>query len=147
MAGLFFAWSFSVMPGLAILADRDFVTSMQAMNIAIQNPLFLTIFMGTGVLLPVSAYLHFHQPVSMRCWLLMSAAAVYLIGVIAVTFIGNIPLNNALGAVNLSAASQQEITNARLIFERPWNILNAIRTLCSSLALICTILACISRGR
>jgi len=56
MAGLFFAWSCSVMPGLARLSDDEFLSSMQSMNRAIQNPLFFCCFFGAALLLPVSSY-------------------------------------------------------------------------------------------
>ena len=51
MAGLFFAWSCSVMPGFARLKDREFVAAMQAANRAIQNPVFFAAFFGAPIFL------------------------------------------------------------------------------------------------
>ena len=50
MAGLFFAYSNSVMPALAKLPAPQGIAAMNHINVVIQNPLFLTIFMGTAVL-------------------------------------------------------------------------------------------------
>ena len=144
MAGLFFAWSCSVTIGIARLPDAEYIAAMQAMNRAIQNPVFLLCFLGTGVLLPLSTYLHYHQPLSVRFWLLLAATALYLIGVLGVTFVGNIPLNEALDKFQLQSASVQEIATQRVKFEEPWNSLTTVRTVTSILAIVLVIMACMS---
>lgn len=143
IAGLFYAWTCSVMPGLGRLSDGEFVAAMQAMNRAILNPVFFLSFMGTLVLLPLAAFLHYGNG-SVRFWLLLSASIVYVVGVFGVTMVGNVPLNNALDALNLKTASAGEITALRTRFEGPWNALNIIRTLASILAIILVIVACLS---
>ena len=45
-AGLFFAFAYAVMPGLARAGDRTLVTAMQGVNVAILNPLFLVVYLG-----------------------------------------------------------------------------------------------------
>jgi uncharacterized membrane protein len=50
MAGLYFAYSNSVMPALARLPGPQGIAAMNHINVVILNPLFLTIFMGTAVL-------------------------------------------------------------------------------------------------
>ena len=62
MAGLFYAWSCSVMLGFARLPDREFVSAMQSTNRAIQNLVFFTAFFGAPILLPLSVFLHYGQP-------------------------------------------------------------------------------------
>jgi uncharacterized membrane protein len=47
MAGLFFAFSVSVMPGLRLLSPADGIASMQSINRAILNPVFMVVFIGT----------------------------------------------------------------------------------------------------
>src|SRR5262249_16863870 len=49
MAGVFFAFSTSVMRGLARLGPAEAIAAMQAMNRAILNPLFLACFFGSAV--------------------------------------------------------------------------------------------------
>jgi uncharacterized membrane protein len=50
MAGLFFAFSTSVMPGLRRLPPADGAAAMQQMNRTILNPLFGVVFGGTALL-------------------------------------------------------------------------------------------------
>ena len=144
MAGLFYAWSVSVTPGLAHVTDWEYIAAMQAMNRAILNPVFFAAFMGTLFLLPVSTYMHYAQPLSARFWFLLSATVVYAVGVFGVTIVGNVPLNNALDAFPLATASDADVTARRLSFEGPWNSLNTIRTYAAVLAIVLVILACLS---
>ncbi|WP_231934917.1 hypothetical protein [Micromonospora viridifaciens] len=58
MAGLFFAYSCSVMPGLNATDDRSFVGTMQWINRRILNGWFLTAFLGSLVLLVAAVALH-----------------------------------------------------------------------------------------
>ena len=145
VAGLFYAWTCSVIPGLARLSNIDYIRAMQSFNLSIQNPLFFATFLGTALLLPVCSYVHFGQPISSRFWLLLISTTIYLIGVLGVTIFGNVPLNDSLAAFQLDSASGNEIAEARRGFENRWNILNTIRTVASSLSIILVILACISR--
>ncbi len=131
MAGLFFAWSVSVMPGLKRLGDREFMLSMQAMNRAIQNPIFLSCFMGVLVLSAASCWLQFEKPLPQSYYWLVAASLVYLIGVFGVTIFGNIPLNNALDALDVARENASGLSAFRNNFEAKWNTLNNIRTLAS----------------
>ena len=44
VAGLFFAWSVSITLGLARVSDSEYVSVMQSINRAIQNPVFFAAF-------------------------------------------------------------------------------------------------------
>ena len=48
MAGLFFAFSVSVMKALARLPSAEGIAAMQSINVAIINPVFLAAFFGTA---------------------------------------------------------------------------------------------------
>ncbi|GEP98012.1 anthrone oxygenase family protein [Chitinophaga cymbidii] len=145
MAGLFFAWSCSVTPGLGRLPDASYISAFQSCNRAIQNPVFLICFLGGLVLLPVSAWLHYTPAPSIHFWLLLAASLLYAAGVIGVTFAGNIPLNEALDKFDLQQASTEAITQARERFEKRWNDLNLIRTVASTLSVILVVMACLSK--
>ena len=144
MAGLFYSYSCSVVPGLKLLPDAEYIASMQSINRAIQNPVFFICFIGTPLLLPISTYLNFFQPLTLRFWLLLISTILYLTGVFGVTVFGNIPLNNDLEKFKLINASSDTISLQRKIFEGRWNDLNVIRTLSSILSLILIIIACIN---
>jgi uncharacterized membrane protein len=104
-AGLFFAWSFSVTPGLAKINDAAYIIAMQSMNRAILNPTFFLVFMGPLVLLPLSTYLSYTGAGALRFWLVAAATTAYVIGVFGITIAGNVPMNEALDAFDLSSAS------------------------------------------
>ncbi|WP_420150411.1 DUF1772 domain-containing protein [Spirosoma sp.] len=143
VAGLFYAYSCSVNPGLGRLSDPEYVTAMQSINRAILNPLFFISFMGAPILLPISTWLTYGQSTPYRFWLLFGATVIYLIGVFGVTVLGNVPLNEELEAFSIQTASPGEITTQRVRFEGPWNTLHTIRTIASIVALLFTIIACL----
>ena len=144
IAGLFYAWSCSVNPGLGKLPDAGYLAAMQSLNREILNPLFFMSFMGTVILLPVSTWMQYSNPVSTRFYLMLGATLVYGIGTFGVTMLGNVPLNNALDGINLQS-SPEVLHQQRELFEGPWNRLHSIRTIANAIALILVLLACIVR--
>lgn len=139
MAGLFFAYSCSVNPGLNRLSDAAYLAAMQSINRAIQNPIFFAGFFGAAILLPFSTYRHYEPSPSGRFWLLLAATIIYLVGVLGVTVVGNVPLNEALDAVDLQSATAQEMAARRARFEQPWNRLNTVRTVSAIMAIVLVI--------
>jgi uncharacterized membrane protein len=144
MAGLFYNWTTAITLGLGQLSDREYLTAFQAINRSIQNPLFFMAFFGAALMLPICTYIHYKQPVTMTFYYLLGATVLYLGGVMVVTILGNIPLNNGLDKFDLQNASLSDIAQQRRIFENPWNILNTIRTVSSFLSLVLVLLACLS---
>ncbi len=70
MAGLFFAFSVSVMRALARLPAAEGIVAMQAINVAILNPVFLMAFFGTAaacVLVLIASFLRWHSPGPSGC--------------------------------------------------------------------------------
>jgi uncharacterized membrane protein len=143
MAGLFFAWSYSVTIGIARLPDNGYIAAMQAMNRAIQNFVFLSCFMGTLILLPLVTYMHYSPQPSGRFWFLLAASVLYAVGVFGVTMALNVPMNEALDKFPLHTASADQISAHRAWFEGRWNRLNMIRTVANTLAIACFIIACL----
>src|SRR5687767_8188759 len=142
MAGLFYAWSCSVMLGIARLSDKEFISAMQVTNRAIQNPIFFAAFFGAPVFLVISTVLFYGEP--QRFWFLLAATIIYLIGTFGVTVFGNVPLNNTLDRFDLETVAEEEIAEQRVNFEGRWNNLNTIRTVSSTLALIFVVIACLN---
>lgn len=95
MAGLLFAFSNVMMRALAQLPPPTGLEAMQRINVAIVNPLFLTIFLGTALVSAVIAAITAVVPD--QGWL-FGASLAYLFGVFGVTMARNVPLNNALAA-------------------------------------------------
>ncbi len=130
-AGLLFGWLVSVIPGTRRVGDRTYVETMQTINVAIINPAFLIPFMLTPLFLGAAAVAQYRAGNAGRAWTLGAAAVTYLVGVLGVTIGRNIPLNDALDAFDLAAASEGEISAERRSYERPWNRWHAIRTMAS----------------
>ncbi len=138
MAGLFFAYSNSVMPALRKAPDSHFVQTMQQINRTIQNPLFFVVFFGALLLLPASAYMFYGTA---RFKWLLAATIIYVLGVFAVTALGNIPLNERLDKFNTATAGTADFSMVRKNFEHRWNQLNNIRTLFSVWALLLAVIS------
>ncbi|MEE6130336.1 anthrone oxygenase family protein [Chryseobacterium arthrosphaerae] len=140
IGGLFYAYSCSVVLGLGKLSDAEYLKAMQYINREILNPVFFLSFMGTAILLPVSAFLFRGQPAFI---FLLLASAAYLVGVFGVTVAGNVPMNDMLDRFDISGATSDAIKQMRDNFESRWNFLNNIRTVFSVISIILTVCACI----
>jgi uncharacterized membrane protein len=147
MAGLFYSFTCSVSVGLKLLPNAEYLAAMQAINKAIQNPLFFICFFGILVLLPLCTYLQFSAPANSQFWLILFASIIYFVGVFATTIFGNIPLNNALEKFSLLNASTDAINLQRSLFETKWNSFNTIRTISSVASLALIIIACINANK
>jgi uncharacterized membrane protein len=132
MAGLFFAFSNSVMGALARLPAAQGVAAMNSINVVIVNPLFLTLFLGTAAVCAVAAVMALFQwNADGSAWLL-AASLFYLAGIIAVTMVFNVPLNDALAAVD-PASTEASALWARYLNE--WVMWNHVRTVAGIAAL------------
>lgn len=125
MAGLFFAYANSVLPGLHKADDRTFIAAMQRFNASIQNGLFALVFGGALIAVCLAAWLfRGDRPVLVP---VLIALVLYVVTLI-VTFAVNIPLNNRLDA---AGPAQQVIDPqaVRAAFYGPWVRWNLVRTL------------------
>lgn len=145
-AGLLYAYACSVNLGLGRLPDKEYLAAMQSINKEILNPVFFMGFFGALILLPVTSFLNYSQPVTSRFIFLIVATLIYATGTFGVTAFGNVPLNNVLAKINLQSISSAEISKIRIDFEGPWNRLHNIRTVASIISLVFVILACLSKG-
>lgn len=140
-AGLFYSYACSVTGALGKLPDREYILTFQSINTAILNAWFFHSFMGSLVVLPLATWLSYRTGVHFSFWLLLSATAVYVIGVFGVTVLGNVPLNNMLDRFNMETATPQDIASLRERFEAPWNKLNLIRTVAAVLSFLLALLS------
>lgn len=141
MAGLFFGWAVSVIPGTMRTGDRNYVETMQEINLAIVNPWFVVPFILTPVALLAAAFGQLRAGDQRRALTLAAAAGLYVLGVLGVTVGGNIPLNNELAAFDLAAAADGAAARQRAAYEGPWNRWHTIRTVAAVAALAVTGLA------
>ncbi|MDX3540721.1 DUF1772 domain-containing protein [Streptomyces sp. MB09-01] len=145
MAGLFFAFDVSVMPGLAAGDERTYVTAMRAFNAAIDgNPLFGMAFVLALLLAAGSAVVEYRtgrRPTALWAGL---ATAAYLV-VLVITFAVNIPLNNEL-ADGGDVAQMADFTVVER-FKSTWVTTNIVRTLLCTTALAALARALLLHGR
>ncbi|GAA3234317.1 DUF1772 domain-containing protein [Pseudonocardia petroleophila] len=127
VAGLLFAFSAGVMAALGRLPGRDGAAAMRAINAAVLNPVFLGMFVGTGL---ACAALVVGVAVTGGSALPVLGAALYLAGVLGVTAAVNVPLNDALAA----GAVDWDRYRAR------WTRWNHVRTLAGTAGLVLLLL-------
>jgi uncharacterized membrane protein len=131
-AGLFYAWMVSVIPGTRKVVDITYLESMQSINRAILNPAFFLIFFGSPLALAISTIQQFNSGISF--WLLLAGTLIYMFGTFGVTALGNVPLNDALDALDLAELGESQLAANRKSYERKWNRLHLIRTVFSVLS-------------
>jgi uncharacterized membrane protein len=132
MAGLFWSFDISVMPGLGDSDDRTFVTAMQHINADIENGLFGLVFVG-ALLLPGAAavVLLVQRRRSAALW--TAAATVAYLIVLALTMGVEIPLNDTLAQAG-PADGIADLHKVRTDFEGVWVTVNHVRTLLCTIA-------------
>lgn len=130
LTSVFLTYTFSVTRGLGVVDDVTYVRAFQGINDMVRTPWFMTVFFGTAPAAVVAGITALRG----RRWPALLAAGCYTVGVIAVTVLGNLPLNDELGRFveldPLTAAA------ARNDFEDRWNILNAIRAAASTMTFL-----------
>ena len=126
-AGLFYAWSVSVIPGTKRVDDLTYLQTMQSINRAILNPSFFLVFFGSGILMGVASIYEF-QAGKLVFTMMTAGALCYLVGTVGVTGLGNVPLNNQLDTFNIAESTTSQLAQFRETYERKWNKLHLIRT-------------------
>lgn len=108
MAGVFFAFSTAVMPGLADLSAEHARGAMRRMNVRIQNPLFLPVFLGTAVLCGIEVFQG-----------RIVGGLLYIVGCFLLTMFVNVPMNNRLERTDDAYWPE---------YLRKWTLWNHVRT-------------------
>lgn len=132
IAGLFFAYTCSVMPGLARSSDRTLVETMQNINRAILNPWFLLPFVGSIALVALAALLSWSGDGQPALPWIIAALVVYVVAFL-ITMRANVPLN-----IELDVAGDPDriadLAAVRERFEDRWVRWNVIRTIAHTVA-------------
>jgi uncharacterized membrane protein len=145
IAGLYFGWAVSVMPGLAGLDDRAFVGTMQELYDAIRNPLFFATFLAALVLPGVAIYQQRRLGLRQVTPWVLAALILYGIGFLT-TMAFNEPLNNDIVAAG-DPSRIADPAGVRDDFEAPWVAWHIVRTVLSTAALGCLACALLLHGR
>lgn len=130
MGGLYFAFSAFVMKALAAVGYAG-TRAMNSINTVILRSAFLPLFFGTTI---ASAVLGVTGALEIGTWrgrLLLIGGVLYVAGMFGVTMICNVPLNNALAAVNAESRTGDAIWRDYVV---RWTRWNHVRTACCLLA-------------
>ncbi|MEU9319668.1 DUF1772 domain-containing protein [Streptomyces sp. NPDC048295] len=135
MAGLFFAFDVSVMPGLARTDDRLYAEAMRNFNQVIDDSgLFALIFLGALAVTVAVAVIEYRKGSRAVALWAGGASALYVVALL-VTFTVNIPLNNELATIaDPAKASDLSVVDK---FKGVWETTNIMRTLLCTAALGC----------
>ncbi|GAA3295080.1 MULTISPECIES: anthrone oxygenase family protein [Dactylosporangium] len=140
-AGVFFAYSTSVMLALRLVEDRTFIDVMQKINTAILNGWFLTVYVGAFFLAVAAVLLHLAAAHRGPLPWLIAAAVLYAVAFV-VTAAVNVPLNDTLNAAG-PAATITDPSAVRQAFEDRWITWNLVRTVASAGSLLTMAIALI----
>jgi uncharacterized membrane protein len=120
VSGVLLAFSSFVMSGLARIPAASGIAAMQSINITVVNPLFMGLFMGMGAVsiavLVMNVRAHGFELSTSNI-----AAAIYLLGVLGVTLVANVPMNDALAGIDPAARTSAEYWNNYVSGWTTWN--------------------------
>jgi uncharacterized membrane protein len=137
-AGVFYAFSNSVMAALGKIPAPSGIVAMQSINVVIVNPLFMLVFLGPAalsVVLLVAAVLGWGD---LATGWVIAGSILYLVGCIVVTGAFNIPRNNALDKLSPTTAESAAYWTR---FLTEWTTWNHVRTAACIASMVCFILA------
>lgn len=145
VTGFVFTYAVIVMPGLAKLADKEFIRAFQVTDGVIQNnqPIFMIVWVGSVISVIGTLIASFMGPYSVDTVLVIIAGFVYLLGVQGLTVLVHLPLNRRIQTVNVEERDASALREERLLFETRWIRFNWIRTL-TGLGVIVTFMVALS---
>lgn len=139
LAGFFYAFAHTAMPGLARRDDATYVGAFQGIDRAVYNPWFMSTFVGAPLLVAAALVLHLDEDTATV--VLLVVALLLAIGTVVVTAAVHLPLNKEIQEVAVDGAGDPSAARAR--FEERWVRWNVARTATSvgAFALVAVALA------
>lgn len=129
IAGVFLSFSDFVMRGLAQAPAGAGAAGMIGLNRTVYKSVFMALLMGfvpVSIALAMLAVAHLDGPAMAFA---LGGAILYLFGVLAVTGLGNVPMNQRLDGLSQRNA---ELTDYWVEYAGRWTRLNHIRTAASA---------------
>lgn len=142
MAGIYFAFSVFVMQSLDALDRPAGMMAMQSINRIIQKSLFLPLFFLSSLACLLIAVMGVMQWGGPGVWQMITGGMLYVIGMLIVTIVGNVPLNNALEATAVDGPEAETMWRHYMRRWLPWN---HVRTVSCTASLILLIGALVER--
>jgi uncharacterized membrane protein len=138
LAGLYFAFSTFINSALGRIETPAGIAAMNSINVVIVRSWFMPLFLGSSVaalILAGIALFQWQPPASVATF---AGGVIYVVGMFVCTLVFNVPLNNALLAVDPASPSGADVWAK---FLREWTFWNHIRTIASTVAMILFIYA------
>ncbi len=136
MAGLFFAFSVAVMDALTSRPPAEGIAAMQAINVAILNPVFGVVFFGTAVACVLLAIAAAARRFPSGATHVLLGCALYLIGTFLLTVVIHVPRNNALAALSPTASGSAALWLDYVPTWTAWNHVRAALSLAATASFI-----------
>jgi uncharacterized membrane protein len=138
VAGVFLGFSDFIMRGLAQAPASQGAAGMVGLNRTVYRSVFMVLLMGLGPVSGALGLLALWQVEDVARALILAGCAAYLIGVLAVTGLGNVPMNTRLDSMD---GQPRETADYWPRYARRWTRLNHARTAASALAALCWLTA------
>lgn len=142
LAGLYFSFSAFVMAALGRIETSAGIAAMNSINTVILRSLFMPLFLGSSLVALVLAGIALFQWRQPGSAAILAGGVIYVIGMFICTMAFNVPLNNALMAVDPAGASGADVW-ARYL--RDWTLWNHVRAIASTVAMVLFVSAIASR--
>ncbi|MEM9267965.1 MAG: anthrone oxygenase family protein [Pseudomonadota bacterium] len=132
VGGVFLAFSDFIMRSLAHTGGVGGVEAMQVINREVFRWVFMTLFLGMAAVSVFIAIYSLTQLTGAPAKLIFLGALVYLFGCFGVTVFFNVPMNEALAGMDLSAEATHEYWMGTYLPR--WSAWNTVRTVACTLA-------------
>ena len=139
MAGVYFAFSAFVMQALDAAGRPAGMAAMQSINRIIVRSLFLPLFFASSLACLLLAVFGVMIWGSAGAWQMVIGGVIYLVGMLAVTAFANVPLNNALEAVDAAGAEAEAMWRRYMQRWLPWNHVRTVSCTASLVLLVAAI--------
>jgi uncharacterized membrane protein len=131
LAGVYFAFSAFVMTALSRIDQAAGISAMNAISVEIVRSLFMPLFVGTTLTAAASAVLALFRWATPGSTAMLAGGVIYVLGMFVVTAVFNVPLNDALAAVDPSGAEGRSLW---VHYLKNWTLWNHVRTVASTAA-------------
>jgi uncharacterized membrane protein len=139
VAGVFFTFSTFVMQGLARTAAPHGIAAMQSINVWALTPVFMTVLFGTGAAVGVLGVAALPSLPQQNSIYLFTASVLYIVGVIFVTIVCNVPRNNKLAKVDPASEEGARMWADYVVTWTRWNHVRTVTALLAAAALSLTL--------
>jgi uncharacterized membrane protein len=131
LAGVYFAFSAFIMTALGRIGQAAGIMAMNAINAVIVQSLFMPFFLGTTLTSLVLAIVAMFRWGEASATMMVAGGIVYVVGMFVCTAVFNVPLNDALAAVD---PASHEATALWARYLSDWTLWNHVRTISSTAA-------------